>query len=79
MFIRPELRKGEVDIRLKAPSFLVETLDLVAISLGITRQDVILLALDAYSQEIRHVSKVVAGRMETQRNRNGVETAEERK
>ena len=44
MFIRPELRKGDVDIRVKAPADMVEKLDLAASALGLTRQDVVLVA-----------------------------------
>lgn len=78
MFVRPELRRGDVDIRIKAPQSLVETLDLIANSLGISRQDVILVALDGYCEELRHISTVVAGSMAAQRNRNRIETEKER-
>lgn len=77
MFIRPELRKGEIDVRIKAPKGLVEKLDLISLALGITRQDVVLVALDAYVQELGHISKVLAPAVDQQRRRNGCRTAEE--
>lgn len=76
MFIRPDLRKGDVDVRIKAPKDLVEKLDLISLALGITRQDVVLVALDAYAQELAHISKVLAPAVEPQRRRNGSRTAE---
>ena len=78
MFIRPEFRKGDVDIRVKAPADMVEKLDLAASALGLTRQDVVLVALDAYVQELSHVSKVLAPAVAKQRNRDGNGTDEER-
>ena len=60
MFIRPELRKGDIDVRIKAPRDLVEKFDLISAAFGVTRQDVVLLAMDAYATELAHVSKVLA-------------------
>lgn len=57
MFVRPELRKGDVDVRLKAPKTMIEKLDLLSIAFGLTRQDVILIALDAYVQELGIVTE----------------------
>lgn len=74
MFVKPELRKGDIDVRLKAPSKMIEKLDLLAFALGLTRQDVILIALDAYVQELTHVSRVLAPSTAGQRIRNGNET-----
>lgn len=74
MFVRPELRKGDIDVRLKAPSKMIEKLDLLAQALGLTRQDVILIALDAYVQELTHVSRVLAPSTAGQRIHNGNET-----
>lgn len=71
MFIRPELRKGDIDVRIKAPRDLVEKFDLISAAFGVTRQDVVLLAMDAYATELAHVSKVLAPSMERQRSRNG--------
>lgn len=71
MFIRPELRKGEVDLRIKAPKDLVEKLDLISCALGVDRQAVALIALDAYTAELTHISKVLAPCAARQRNRNG--------
>lgn len=78
MFVKPELRKGDIDVRLKAPSKMIEKLDLLAMALGLTRQDVILIALDAYVQELTHISRVLAQSVAGQRNRNGIETDKER-
>lgn len=78
MFVKPELRKGDIDVRLKAPSKMIEKLDLLAMALGLTRQDVILIALDAYVQELTHISRVLAPSVPGQRNRNGIETDKER-
>lgn len=78
MFVKPELRKGDIDVRLKAPSKMIEKLDLLAMALGLTRQDVILIALDAYVQELTHISRVLAPNVAGQRNRNGIETDKER-
>lgn len=78
MFVRPELRKGDVDVRLKAPKTMIEKLDLLSIAFGLTRQDVIPIALDAYVQELSHVSKVLAPAVAKQRNRDGNGTDEER-
>lgn len=78
MFVKPELRKGDIDVRLKAPSKMIEKLDLLAMALGLTRQDVILIALDAYVQELTHISRVLAPSVAGQRNRNGIETDKER-
>lgn len=77
MFIRPDLRKGDVDVRIKAPKDLVEKLDLISLALGITRQDLILLAADAYVEEQAHVAKLLAQSVESQRIRNGFATAKE--
>ena len=71
MFIRPELRKGDIDVRIKAPRDLVEKFDLISAAFGVTRQDVILLAMDAYATELDHVSKVLAPSVERQRSHNG--------
>jgi hypothetical protein len=49
---------------------------LISLALGITRQDVVLVALDAYAQELAHISKVLAPAVEPQRRRNGSRTAE---
>lgn len=78
MFIRPDLRKGDVDVRLKAPSKMIEKLDLLAFALGLTRQDVILIALDAYVQELTHVTRVLAPSVAGQRNQSGNVTEKER-
>ena len=78
MFVKPELRKGDIDVRLKAPSKMIEKLDLLAMALGLTHQDVILIALDAYVQELTHISRVLAPSVAGQRNRNGIETDKER-
>jgi hypothetical protein len=72
MFIRPELRKGDIELRLRAPASIIQTLDLVAQATGLTRQDVVLLALDAYCQETIHVSKVVGRVPEPQWNACGI-------
>lgn len=77
MFIRPDLRKGTIDVRIKAPKDLVDKLDLISIALGITRQDIVLVALDAYTQEMAYVSKVLADAVDPQRKRNGSRTAED--
>lgn len=77
MFIRPDLRKGTIDVRIKAPKELVDKLDLISIALGITRQDIVLVALDAYTQEMAYVSKVLADAADPQRKRNGSRTAED--
>lgn len=74
MFIRPELRKGDFDLRVTAPRSLVEKLDLIAIALGISRQDVALFAIDAFVEELSHVSKVLAPVLANQRRRNGNKT-----
>lgn len=78
MFVRPELRKGDIDVRVKAPEGIVEKLDLIASALGLTRQDVVLVALDAYVEELSHVSKVLAPAVVNQRRRNGNKTEGER-
>lgn len=78
MFVRPELRKGDIDVRVKAPETIVEKLDLIASALGLTRQDVVLVALDAYVEELSHVSKVLAPAVVNQRRRNGNKTESER-
>lgn len=79
MFIRPELRKGDsIEIRVRTPLFIVETLDLVAAATGLTRTDVVLLALDNYCQETLHVSTVLARAAAMQRSRNGVEAEPKR-
>lgn len=74
MFVRPELRKGDIDVRVKAPETIVEKLDLIASALGLTRQDVVLVALDAYVEELSHVSKVLVPALAFQRRRNGSKT-----
>lgn len=79
MFIRPELRKGDVDIRVKAPADMVEKLGLAASALGLTRQDVVLVALDAYVQELSHVARILSVHESHQRNRNGIATDGERR
>lgn len=71
MFIRPELRKGDIDLRIKAPKELVDKLDLISYALGVDRQAVALIALDAYTTELSHISKVLAPYAAKQRNRNG--------
>lgn len=71
MFIRPELRKGDIDVRIKAPRDLVEKFDLISAAFGVTRQDVVLLAMDAYATELAYVSKVLAPSVERQRSRSG--------
>lgn len=76
MFVRPELRKGEVDVRIKAPRDLVESLDLISMALGLTRQDIVLVALDAYVNEASHVASVLANGLANQRKRNGIKTDE---
>lgn len=78
MFVRPELRKGNIDVRVKAPAGIVEKLDLIASALGLTRQDVVLVALDAYVEELSHVSKVLAPAVALQRRRNGTKTEADR-
>ena len=74
MYLRPELRKGDVDVRIKAPGDLVEKLDLVAAAVGSTRQDVILIALDTYIRELSQIAKVLAPAVDPQRSRSGVKT-----
>lgn len=73
MFVRPELRKGDVDLRVKAPSHLVEKIDLISISLGLSRQDVVLVALDLYVQELSHMSKILVNSESGQRKHDGKE------
>ncbi len=75
MFIRPELRKGDFDLRLKAPKELVEALDLIAVAIGVSRQDVIVIALSQYVDEQVHVSRVLARGMRNQRSLNGTRGA----
>ena len=76
MFVKPELSKGDVDVRIKAPKGLVESLDLISLALGLTRQDVVLVALDAYVSEASHVASVLAKGMAYQRKHNGIKTDE---
>lgn len=78
MFVRPELRKGDIDVRVKAPEGIVEKLDLIASALGLTRQDVVLVALDAYVEELSHISKVLAPAVALQRRRNGTKEEADR-
>lgn len=78
MFIRPCLRKGEIDLRVKAPNFLVEKIDLISVALGLSRQDLVLVALDLYVQEMAHVSKILSASGEDQRKSGGNETEIER-
>lgn len=78
MFVRPELRKGDIDVRVKAPEGIVEKLDLIASALGLTRQDVVLVALDAYVEELSHISKVLAPALALQRRRSGNKTEGDR-
>lgn len=76
MYIRPELRKGDIDVRVKAPKGLVDKIDMISLALGITRQDLVLVALDVYLQEMTAIARVLTTATALQRNRNGI-TAEE--
>lgn len=71
MFIRRELRKGNVELRLRAPEEMIEVLDLSAQARGISRQDLVLYVLDQYCNEILSVSSVLAHASESQRKRSG--------
>lgn len=71
MFIRPELRKGDIELRLRAPEEIIEVLDFVSSATGLSRSDVVLLALDSYCEEIRRISTVVAAGTRAQRKRSG--------
>lgn len=75
MFIRPELRKGDIDVRVKAPKDLVDKVDLISLALGLTRQDIVLVALDAYLTETLAVARVLGQVKEPQRNPSGIATA----
>lgn len=75
MFIRPELRKGDIDVRVKAPKDLVDKIDLISLALGLTRQDIVLVALDAYLNETLAVARVLSQAEASQRNSSGVVTA----
>lgn len=72
MFIRPELRKGDVDLRVKAPRNLVEKIDLISVALGVSRQEIVLVALDSYVTEALAVTRVLAPYVEHQRNSSGM-------
>lgn len=73
MFIRRELRKGAVDIRVKAPQWLMDVIDQCALARGVTRQDLILVVLDEYCSEALAVSRVLAPLAASQRHRNGID------
>ena len=75
MFIRPELRKGDIDVRVKAPKDLVDKVDLISLALGLTRQDIVLVALAAYLNETLAIARVLNQVEASQRNSNGVVTA----
>lgn len=75
MFIRPELRKGDIDVRVKAPKDLVDKIDLISLALGLTRQDIVLIALDAYLNETLAVARVLNQAEASQRNSSVVMTA----
>lgn len=71
MFISPNLRKGDIEVRIKAPRDLVQVIDAIALACGVTRQDVVLGALDSFTKEQLHIANVMANSRLTQRNRSG--------
>lgn len=78
MYLRPGLRKGDVEIRIKAPKELVAILDAESIARGVDRQAVVLVALDRYVEELTHVSRLVDNVARNQRTQDGNKTATRR-
>jgi hypothetical protein len=79
MYLRPGLRKGDVEIRIKAPKELVAILDAESIARGVDRQAVVLVALDRYVEELTHVSRLVDNVARNQRTQDGNKTATQRR
>lgn len=79
MYVRPDLRKGDVEIRIKAPKELVDILDAESIARGVDRQTVVLIVLDRYVSELAHVSRLVESAVKHQRTQDGERTAAQRR
>lgn len=78
MFIDPNLKKGNTDLRVRVTEEMAEMLQAIAIGYGVNRSDLVLSVLDQFIKEISNVSRVTNNMLDSQRKRSG-SSAEKKK